>query len=124
MPLLTKLEPYLYGLMRLVVGFLFAFHGLQKLFGLFGGKAVPLASQMGAAGIIESVGGLLVMIGLWAGPVAFICSGEMAVTYFQAHQPQALWPIENRGELAAVYCFVFLYIAARGSGRLSVSGGR
>jgi putative oxidoreductase len=124
MPFLTKFEPYLYALMRMLVGFLFAFHGLQKLFGLFGGRSMPLASQLGAAGVIETVGGFLIMIGLWAGPVAFICSGEMAVAYFQAHFPRAFWPVQNQGELAAVYCFVFLYIAARGSGRLSVSGGR
>lgn len=124
MPFLTRLEPYLYAVMRMVVGFLFTFHGLQKLFGMFGGKPAVLLSQTGAAGIIESVGGLLIMIGLWAGPAAFICSGEMAAAYFQSHHPQGLWPIQNRGELAAMYCFVFLYIAARGSGRLSVSGGK
>ena len=127
MPFLTKLEPYFYAVMRIVVGFLFAFHGLQKLFGMFGGiggRAVPLATQMGAAGVIETVGGLLIMIGLWAAPVAFICSGEMAFAYFQAHFPKGRWPIQNGGELAVLYCFVFLYIAARGSGRLSVSGGR
>jgi putative oxidoreductase len=124
MPFLTKLEAYLYALMRIVVGFLFVFHGLQKMFGMFGGRAMPLASLPGAASVIETVGGLLIMIGFWAGPVAFICSGEMAVAYFRAHFPKATWPIQNGGELAVLFCFVFLYIASRGSGRLSVSGGR
>jgi putative oxidoreductase len=99
-----------------VAGFLFLFHGLQKLFGLFGGQQVPLASLAGAAGIIELVGGGLVMLGLLTPIAAFICSGEMAYAYFTVHQPSGTWPIQNRGELGALYCFVFLYIAARGTG--------
>ena len=93
---------------------------LQKLFGMYGGNVVPLASRYGAAGIIELAGGALVMIGLFTSPVAFICSGEMAVAYFLSHYPSGFWPIVNRGELAALYCFVFLYIASRGGGPLSV----
>ena len=116
----TRLEPYLYALLRIVAGFLFMFHGLQKMFGLFGGTAVELASQRGVAGIIEVVGGALIMIGLATRPVAFICSGEMAVAYFQVHHPRALLPIQNAGELAALYCFLFLYISARGPGSLSI----
>ncbi len=77
-------------------------------------------SQMGLAGIIEVVGGALIAVGLFTSPVAFIASGEMAVAYFQAHAPRGFWPITNGGELAALYCFVFLYFAACGSGKLSI----
>ena len=118
-----KYESYAYALMRIVTGFLFTFHGAQKLFGLFGGQTATLISQRGAAGVIELVGGTLVMIGLFTRPAAFICSGQMAAAYFIAHYPQAFWPIQNRGELAALYCFVFLYIAAKGSGPWSVGRG-
>ncbi len=116
LPILRRFEPQAYALMRIVVGFLFLFHGLQKLFGLVGGQQVPLASLPGLAGIIELVGGGLVMIGLLTPIAAFICSGEMAYAYFTVHQPTGTWPIQNRGELAALYCFVFLYIATRGTG--------
>ena len=77
----------------------------------------PLMSQMGIAGIIEFVGGILIAIGLFTSPVAFIASGEMAVAYFQAHAPRGFWPIMNGGELAVLYCFIFLYFAAVGSGQ-------
>lgn len=120
MALRTNLDNYAYAAMRIVTGFLFLFHGLQKLFGMFGGQVVELASLRGAAGIIELLGGILVMIGLFTPMAAFICSGEMAVAYFMAHQPRGTWPIQNAGELAALYCFVFLYIAARGAGPLSI----
>ena len=116
----TALEDYAYAALRIVAGFLFLFHGLQKLFGMFGGQTVELMSLRGAAGVIELVGGAMVMAGLFAAPAAFICSGEMAYAYFFVHQPQGTWPIQNRGELAALYCFIFLYVAARGSGRLSI----
>ena len=121
MKVLRRFEPYAYALMRIVAGLLFLFHGLQK-FGFVGGQAVPLASLFGAAAIIELVGGALIMIGLATSPVAFICSGEMAYAYFTAHQPRGTWPIQNQGELAALYCFVFLYISTRGGGALSVDG--
>lgn len=120
MALKTNVEGYAYAAMRIVTGLLFLFHGLQKVFGMYGGKAVPLASLYGAAGIIELAGGVLVMIGLFTVPVALICSGEMAVAYFMSHYPNGFWPIVNRGELAALYCFVFLYIATRGGGPLSL----
>jgi len=119
--LLGRYSPYLYALLRIVAGFLFLQHGLQKLFGWLGAKgAVELMSQMGLAGIIEVVGGALIAIGLFTSPVAFIASGEMAFAYFQAHAPRGMWPIMNGGELAALYCFIFLYFAAVGSGRWSV----
>lgn len=120
---LRRFEPFAYAFLRIVAGLLFMFHGLQK-FGLLGGGMVPLASLVGAAAVIETVGGLLILIGFRAGIVAFICSGEMAYAYFTAHQPRGTWPIQNGGELAALYSFIFLYIATRGSGRLSVDGGK
>ena len=93
---------------------LFAFHGAQKLFGLFGMQRMPLMSQFGAAGVIELVGGLLIAAGVAVTPVAFVCSGEMAVAYFRSHFPKGMVPISNGGELAVLYCFVFLYISTRG----------
>jgi putative oxidoreductase len=120
MALRTNLEGYAYAAMRVVTGFLFLFHGLQKLLGMYGGQTMPLMSRAGAAGVIELVGGVLVMVGLFTTPVAFVCSGEMAAAYFIAHAPKGPWPILNRGELAALYCFVFLYISARGGGLLSM----
>jgi putative oxidoreductase len=118
------LGPYhdtIYTLLRIVSGFLFFQHGLPKLFGGFG-RAEPaeLMSQMGLAGVIEVFGGAAIALGLFTSPIAFIASGEVAVAYFQAHAPRGFWPIVNGGELAALYCFVFLYIAASGSGRWSV----
>jgi putative oxidoreductase len=123
MKALRRFEPYAYALLRIVAGLLFAFHGLQK-FGLLGGQMVPLASLMGAAAVIETVGGILIMIGLATSPVALICSGEMAYAYFTAHQPKGTWPIQNGGELAALYSFIFLFIATRGGGTMSADGGR
>jgi len=112
----------IYAIFRIVVGFLFMCHGLQKMFGVLGGeKVASLASVPGLAGIIELVCGFLVMIGLFASWAAFIASGTMAVAYFMAHQGQGTLPIQNGGELAVVYCFAFLYIAARGAGPWSVA---
>jgi len=111
----------IYAIFRIVVGFLFACHGAQKLFGAFGGQPVQIASLMGLAGIIEFFGGVLVMIGLFTSWAAFIASGMMAVAYFMAHFPGGFWPIENKGEPAVLYCFAFLYIAARGAGPWSLA---
>ena len=109
-----------YALMRIVVGFLFACHGAQKVLGLFGGLdeagGTAAFGLIWFAGLIELVGGLLVASGFQAASAAFLCSGEMAVAYFMAHQGLGLFPIRNGGELAALYCFVFLFIATRGSG--------
>jgi putative oxidoreductase len=121
---LGRFASYAYALLRIVAGLLFACHGAQKLFGVLGGHRVPLASQMGAAGIIEFVGGILIAIGLFTPIAALIASGEMAWAYFQAHAPRALWPIQNAGELAVVYCFVFLYIAAHGTGIWGLDRGK
>jgi putative oxidoreductase len=114
-----RYAPQVYALFRIVFGFLFIFHGLQK-FGVFGGQTPPLAGLMGVAAVIEAVGGLLVMIGLFTRPAAFIASGEMAAAYFMAHLPKGMLPIQNQGELAALFCFAFLYIATRGAGIWSV----
>jgi putative oxidoreductase len=122
---LGRFAPYLYALLRIMAGFLFFQHGLPKLFGGFGRPApAELFSQMGLAGLIEVIGGALIAIGLFTSPVAFIASGETAWAYFQAHAPRGFWPITNGGELAALYCFVFLYVAAVGSGKLSVDAMR
>lgn len=112
-----------YTLLRVVAGLLFAVHGAQKLFGVLGGQKVPLASLFGAAGVIELVGGLLIAIGLFTSWAAFLASGEMAVAYFMVHAKQGFWPVLNKGELAVIYCFLFLYIACRGGGRYSVGRG-
>jgi len=122
--ILGRFAPQIYALLRIVSGLLFACHGAQKLLGVLGGQQVPLNSQFGLAGVIELVGGILIAVGLLTSPVAFIASGEMAVAYFQAHAPRSLWPIQNGGELAVLYCFLFLYFAARGNGVWSVQGGK
>ena len=113
-------EPHLYSVMRIVFGFLFVMHGLQKLLGVFGGTQVGLASLVGAAALIETVGGSLIVGGLFTSCVAFVCSGEMAAAYFIVHQPQARWPIQNGGEPAVLFCFAFLYMATRGGGPWSL----
>lgn len=118
-----RFAPQLYALMRIVVGLLFACHGAQKLFGVLGGQQMTFASQMGLAGVIEFVGGLMIAVGLLTGFAAFIASGEMAYAYFTAHAPRGPFPIQNGGELAVLYCFVFLYIAARGAGIWAVDKG-
>lgn len=110
-----------HSLLRVVTGLMFWQHGAQKLFGWLGGEQVTdLSSMAGVAGVLEFVGGILIVLGLLTRPVAFLLSGEMAVAYFMAHFPRALWPIENRGELAALFCFLFLFFAAHGAGRYSV----
>ena len=117
---LDRFQEPAYAAMRIVVGLLFMMNGAQKLFGSFGGTAVAVASMPGAAGIIEFFGGLLVMVGLLTGIAAFIASGEMAFAYFIVHFPQGGWPIQNNGQLAVLFCFIFLYIAARGAGLFSL----
>ncbi|TGE22948.1 DoxX family protein [Hymenobacter metallicola] len=117
----SRYAPYVYALLRIVVGLMFAMHGSQKLLGFPGDKPpVELASLMGLAGIIELVGGLLIAVGLLTRVAAFISSGTMAVAYFMAHASNGLLPIINQGELAVVYCFVFLYIWAHGPGIWSI----
>jgi putative oxidoreductase len=109
-----------FALLRVVAGLLFAEHGLQKLFGLLGGTRVAPTSQLGLAGFIELVCGVMVALGIFPRWAALVASGEMAFAYFTRHAPNGFWPVVNRGELAVLYCFVFLYIAARGGGRWAI----
>lgn len=117
--------PYLLSIMRIITGFLFMQHGAQKIFSLLGGSRggpPPFLSQSWIGGVLEFFGGLLIILGLFTRPVAFILSGMMAVAYFQFHAyaRSEFWPILNGGELAALYCFVFLYLSAAGGGPWSL----
>ncbi len=110
---------------RGVIGPLFVGHGTQKLFGWFGGMGgsganAELFSMMGLAGVLEFFGGLLILFGLFTRPVAFVLSGEMAVAYFMSHAPQGFFPLQNRGELPALYSWVFLFFAVAGGGAWSL----
>lgn len=122
---LARLEPYLRSIARIVVGLLFSLHGFQKLFGMFGGVGgkgakAQLFSLVWTAGVLETFGGLLIIAGLYTSWVAFLLAGQMAVAYFMMHAPRGFWPIRNGGELAALYCFVFLWLSAAGAGPLSL----
>jgi putative oxidoreductase len=125
---LKSLQGFFLSIMRIMVGFTFLAHGLQKALGLLGGKQVPLMSLMGVAGYLELIGGALMLVGLFTRPVAFVLSGEMAVAYFTQHAPNGLLPIVNHGELAVLYCFIFLYLIFSGAGPVSLdyilSGGK
>ena len=114
-----RASEFVYALTRLVGGLLFTCHGAQKLFGLLGGERAndPL---MIFGGVIEFFGGLLMALGLATRVAAFLASGMMAVAYFKAHAPRGFWPIQNKGELAVAYCFLFLLIATLGGGRYSI----
>ena len=110
--------PRLLSVLRIVAAFLFMVHGAQKWLAFPVARASPtlLWSMSGVAGLLELVGGFFLILGLFTRPVAFVLSGLMAFAYFIAHAPQGFWPIVNRGELAALYCFLFLYLAAAGGG--------
>ncbi len=115
--------PRLLSILRIIAAFLFMAHGSQKLFGFPPspeGPPGPLPPLVLVGGVLEFFGGLLLLLGLFTRPVAFILSGMMAVAYFMAHAPRGFWPILNGGELAALYCFVFLYLAAAGGGAWSL----
>ena len=122
--------PAAVAILRIGAGLLFMQHGLQKLFGMFGGfggtpgATAPLDSLMGVAGILELVGGALLVAGLFVRPVALILAAEMVVAYFKAHLPQGGMPIQNGGELALLYALVFAFLAARGAGPASVDARR
>ena len=126
MRFLERYTELIYALFRIMFGLLFASHGAQKLFGMFGGvdgQGAKLGPEGGlgyVAGWIELVAGLMIAIGLFTGIAAFIASGTMAVAYFMAHASGGFWPLVNKGEMAVLYCFAFLYMAARGSGIWSV----
>lgn len=118
-------ESYARSVLRIVAGFTFTCHGCQKLLGLFGGMGghgarAHLFSLMWVAGCLETIGGALILLGLFTIPVAFILCGEMAVAYFMQHFPHGLFPIRNGGELAVLYCFIFLYLLAAGPGTVSL----
>jgi putative oxidoreductase len=126
-PLPPSWAPYLRSVLRIVAAFLFIAHGTQKLFAYpvtEPRSPVPLASLLGVAGVLELVGGALLLLGLFTRPVAFLLSGEMAVAYFMAHAPRGFWPLLNGGEAAVLFCFVWLYLAAAGAGPLSLDGRR
>ena len=116
---LRRYSDFLFALLRVVAGFLFACHGAQKLFGVLGGERAtkPL---MVFAGVVELGGGILLVLGLLTTIAAFLASGQMAFAYFMAHAPQSPWPIMSRGELPALYAFLFLFIAAHGAGPMSL----
>jgi len=120
MQFLKRFSDQLYSLMRLIAGLLFACHGAQKLFGVLGSPQMVNVPLMLAAGIIEFFGGLLIALGAFTAIAALVASGEMATAYFLQHAPHGIWPIKNHGELALLFCFVFLYIASRGDGAWSV----
>jgi len=114
-------SPQLLSVLRIVTAFLFMEHGSMKLFSFPAPmEDISLLSLMGLAGILEVVGGFLILVGLFTQPVAFILSGEMAFAYFMAHAPQGFWPVLNHGEPAVLYCFIFLYLAVAGGGSWSV----
>jgi putative oxidoreductase len=119
----VRWTPRVLSILRIIAGFLLAAHGAQKLFGFLAPPGMPAAttlSLMWVAGVLELFGGLLLLIGLFTRPAAFILSGLMAVAYFMAHAPGGFWPLQNKGELAVIYCFVFLFLAVAGGGEWSV----
>lgn len=119
----ARLEPWSYAALRIVAGFMFLFHGIQKVFGEFTSKVPPeVFTQKWFGGVIELVGGTLIMVGLVTRPAAFLAAGTMAVAYWQFHAIErgALLPVQNGGELAALYTFVFLLIFAKGGGSISL----
>lgn len=121
MKFLNALSEPAHALLRMVAGFMFAFHGVQKTFGLWSNHKVELVSQIGLGGLIELIGGAAVMLGIKTRAAAFLCSGTMAVAYVQFHwkfqKGAQFFPAINRGELAVLYCFVFFLLATRGGGR-------
>jgi putative oxidoreductase len=117
---LGRYSPFFYAVLRIVAGLMFAMHGTQKLLGWPNSPPMALSPLLKAAGVIELVAGLMIALGLFASFAAFIASGEMAYAYFTQHLPRATWPIMNGGELAVLFCFLFLFIAAHGSGTWSV----
>jgi putative oxidoreductase len=111
--------PRLLSVLRIVAAFMLMAHGAQKLFGFLAPPGMPSfapLSQMWIGGVLEFFGGALLLLGLFTRPVAFILSGMMAVAYFQMHAPGGFWPLQNKGELAVLYCFVFLFLAVAGGG--------
>jgi putative oxidoreductase len=117
---LGRYSDWIYGVMRIMVGSLFFCHGAQKMLSVFGAHGMVTDPKLIVAGVVELVCGGLVALGLGAGYAAFIASGEMCIAYFWVHAPGGFWPIMNKGELAVLYCFVFLYISSKGAGPISL----
>jgi putative oxidoreductase len=119
---MNRIAGITHALLRIVTGLLFIHPGGMKLLGWFGGMpaGVPMTPLLYAAGIIELVGGALILLGLFTRPVAFICSGEMAFAYFIGHFPSGFWPIQNHGEAAVLLCFIFLFLWGNGAGPFSL----
>jgi putative oxidoreductase len=123
----SALGPILLSVLRIVVALLFLEHGAQKLLGFPPGMQMPMPAaltQLWFAGLIELVGGILLLLGLFTRPVAFLCAGEMAFAYFIGHAPRGFFPANNMGDAAILYCFVFLYLSAAGPGPWSVDAMR
>ena len=118
--------PQVLSLLRIVTGLMFMQHGTQKIFGFPAPARGPfeLMSQMGIGGVLELVGGVLIVLGLFTRPVAFLLSGQMAVAYWMFHAPKSIYPLLNGGDAAILYCFVFLLLVFAGPGALSVDGAR
>ncbi|HEV2866362.1 MAG TPA: DoxX family protein [Allosphingosinicella sp.] len=124
---LSRFEPQFLGVLRIIAGLLFLSHGLVKLIGFPAGAQPgpqPLASLLGVAGVLELVLGGLITVGLFTRPAAFLAAGEMAVAYWMFHGTRSFFPVVNQGEAAILYCFLFLYLTARGPGAFSVEGAR
>ena len=119
-----RLQDFVFALTRVVFAFLFACHGAQKLFGAFGGHPMLHNPWMLTAGILEFGGGMLIALGLFTRPVAFVLCGEMAVAYFKAHFPGGFWPIRITVSRRCFTAFSYLYLAVRGAGKLSIDGAR
>jgi putative oxidoreductase len=118
---LSAYSPHVLAILRIVTALLFLTHGMSKLFGFPDtGMSPPFFSLLGFAAILETVGSLLLIIGLFTRPVAFILSGEMAVAYFMAHAPHSFFPLVNHGEPAVLFCFIFLYLVTAGPGSWSI----
>jgi putative oxidoreductase len=121
----SKTGEWALTLLRIVTGFLFMPHGAQKLFGWLGGmggggQTAPFLGLIWFAGVLEFIGGLAILLGVSTRPVAFVLSGFMAVAYFMGHAPKGFWPVLNQGELAVLYCFIFLLLSAAGGGPLAL----
>jgi putative oxidoreductase len=128
-PASSTLGPVTHAALRIGAGLLFMQHGVQKLFGFFGGMgpnggSVPLMSQFGLAGVLETFGSLLIVLGLLTRPVALLLALEMLVAYFQVHAPQGGMPIENRGELPLLFMLIWLFFAGNGAGPASLDARR
>lgn len=119
----VRLHAFTLDALRIITGFLLAPHGAQKLFGVLGKEPVDsIFSLSGVAGVLEFFGGIAIILGIFTRQVAFVLSGLMAAAYWMAHGTEAFWPIVNQGELAALYCFVFLFLSAHGGGAFSIEG--